>query len=416
MSVRPAPNEEPGYYDGPPPAEWEDQAPDDLDPPPSLHLVRPSTPTPDGVAAKAALIRAAMLTTEQMKALPPPQPLVDGYLNLDSLAEIYAPSGTGKSFLALDLAQHIARGAWWQGRAVTGGPVVYVVAEGASGFGPRSTSWEKHSRMHREVHPIHWIPMAINIFDTEWTAALVSELADLRPSLVVIDTLARSIVGAEENSAKDMGRVVDNLDAIRTATGACVLIVHHTGKEAGRGARGNSALQGALDTELELSGDADRLTLRMTKQKDGPELPPLHLALVAVEGTDSCAITSAREAPPGELPAPVAETLAALVEIDVPEGLAATAWKAAADKPDRTFYRHRAGLLEQGLVVNVGTDKTPRYRAASATGTATATPLERGGWLAVVHPAPSRQCHGSAMAVDPQANRPPNPHQGEPPP
>jgi hypothetical protein len=160
-----------------------------------------------------------------------------------------------------------------------------------------------------------------------------------------------------------MGRVVDNLDALRTHTGACVLIVHHTGKDVGRGARGNSALQGALDTELELTGDANLLVLKMTKQKDGPELAPMHLALLGVEGTDSCAIGQPAPLDPMAIPEGVASTLQALVEVDVAGGVSAKVWEAAAEKAERTFYRHRTDLLNQGLVVNVGTEKAPRYRA-----------------------------------------------------
>jgi hypothetical protein len=328
----------------------------------------PYPPDPDptelpGISPKVEKIREGWLSTEQLEALPPPQPLVGGMLNLDSLAEVYGPPGTGKSFLTLDLAMHVARGAWWQGREVVGGPVVYVVAEGAHGFVTRTAAWRKHNRMTREVHPIHWLPFAVNIADAEWTEALAAEVARLRPALVVLDTLARSIVGVDENSAKDMGIVVHHLDKLRAASGACVLIVHHTGKDTGRGARGTSALQGALDTELELTGDADHLTLKTTKQKDMAEALPIQLALQSVDGTGSCAIGSPRPPDPTALSDGLASTLHALVDVDLPGGVSAKVWGTAAEKAERTFYRHRTDLLNQGLVVNVGTEKAPRYRA-----------------------------------------------------
>lgn len=309
-------------------------------------------------------LRSGIITTAEMEAMPPPAPLVAGYLNLDSLAEIYGPSGVGKSFLALDVANHVARAAWWQGREVTGGSVLYVAAEGVAGYTVRLPAWRKHNNMSAEVHPIHWYPSPINLANRQWIEAMAEVAADLGVSLIVLDTLARNIVGVDENSTKDMGQVVEHLDTIRRATGACVLLVHHTGKDAGRGARGASALKGALDTELEVTGDAERLTLKITKQKDGPELAPLQLALVNVPDTDSCAIGRPKPPSPHELPAGAAATLEALRQVDVPGGISSTAWQAATDANERTYYRHRSGLIEQGLVVNVGTDKTPRYRPA----------------------------------------------------
>jgi RecA-family ATPase len=65
----------------------------------------------------------------------------------------------------------------------------------------------------------------------------VGELAAIitaqRYVLVVIDTLARCMVGADENSARDMGEAIDALDRLRRAAGSCVLPVHHMGKPNG---------------------------------------------------------------------------------------------------------------------------------------------------------------------------------------
>lgn len=327
---------------------------------------RPLPPPEEELNPLAERIRADLLTTAEVKALPKPEALVEGYLNRDSLAMLYGPSGVGKSFLAADLALHVGRGAWWQRSPVHGGPVLYVVAEGAGGFGMRLDAWEQHNRMVREVHPVSWLPWAVNVSDASWAAALTEVCFDLQPVLVVLDTFARCIPGVEENSARDLGLVIANLDRLRRATRACVLLVHHSGKDSDRGARGNSALRGAVDTELELTGDSDRMTLRVRKQKDGPEPAPLALGLVTVAGTDSCAIGLPAATEPDRLPQSVAETLEALAAIDVPGGVSATAWRSSTDKTERTFYRHRAGLLEQGLVVNVGTDQSPRYRPSNA--------------------------------------------------
>lgn len=318
------------------------------------------------VLSPADRIRAGLLSTAEVKALTPADALVDGLLFLDSLAMLYGASGIGKSFLAADIALHIAYASWWQGRPVTGGRVLYVIAEGASGFGLRIEAWERHNRLRREVHPVRWLPWAVNLSEPAWAGALAEVVAEEQPVLVVIDTFARCAAGAEENSARDVGMIVANLDTVRRAAGCCVLLVHHAGKDTGAGARGSSALRAAMHTELEVTGDSARFMLKNTKQKDAPEAPPIPLGLRPVDGTNSAVVDKPGGSDPDQLPAGVAATLAALESIDIPGGASVNIWRQTAEVPERSFYRYRKGLLEQGRVVNVGTESRPRYRPASA--------------------------------------------------
>lgn len=304
----------------------------------------------------AEQIKARLITTAELRNIPRPKPLIDGLLYLDSLAMLYGPSGAGKSFVAVDIAMTVAsRRDWWNSCAVTNGGVLYVVAEGASGISMRTEAWEKR---HDQPGGVLWHPMAINVFEPAWASALAEVVAELKPALVVIDTYARSTLGLEENATKDTGIVVAHLDMVRTAADCCVLIVHHSGKNIEAGARGNSALKGAMDTEIELIGDDSRMALRNTKQKNAPEMAPLWLKLDAE--AESAVVVQALGDDDG-IPESVLETLEALAGIEVPGGVAAGPWKAAANVPERTFYRHRKALLDHQLVQNIGTDKQPRY-------------------------------------------------------
>ena len=69
-----------------------------------------------------------------------------------------------------------------------------------------------------------------------------------------------------------MGAVVRNLDRLRDETGAAIVLVHHSGKDAARGARGHSLLRAATDTEIEVTRDdgARVSTARVMKQRDLP--------------------------------------------------------------------------------------------------------------------------------------------------
>lgn len=91
--------------------------------------------------------------------------------------------------------------------------------------------------------------------------------------LVVIDTLARCFGGNDENDARDMGAFIEGCDVIKQKTGATVLVVHHSGKDEAKGARGSSSFRAALDAEFNVKreGQGQALILSCTKMKDAEE-------------------------------------------------------------------------------------------------------------------------------------------------
>lgn len=320
-----------------------------------------STDVPEPPAKRIA---NGLIDGGQLQAMTPPDALVKGFLYRNSLAMLYGASGVGKSFVALDLAMHVAHGNWWQRQEVARGSVLYVLAEGAPSFGPRLTAWQLHHQIH-SPGDITFLPWPVNVGDVGWTSGLAEVVADRKPALVVFDTLARCIVGMDENSSRDIGRVVANLEVVRAAAGSCLLVVHHSGKAAESGARGSSALRAAMHTELEVTGDALRMTLKVRKQKDAPEGSPRIFSLKAVPNSGS--VTLAEPGAEPELPPGVALTLGALGEVDVEGGVPTGVWRSAAgDIPERSFYRHRKALLDREIVINVGTDARPRYRPLAA--------------------------------------------------
>ena len=115
----------------------------------------------------------------------------------------------------------------------------------------------------------------VNLLDHEADLGELAALADeiiekhgpLR--LIVVDTLARAMAGGNENAPDDMGKLLNNVEALRQGTDAFVLLIHHTGKDEAKGARGHSSLKGAADTILLLSKrDDDLLELKSDKQRD----------------------------------------------------------------------------------------------------------------------------------------------------
>lgn len=227
---------------------------------------------------------ARMLGAAELRDRPAPEWLVEGLLTVDSASWLIAAPASYKSFVALDWAAHVGAGKPWHGRAVTSGGVVYVVAEGVGGMGPRIKAWE-----HRNgpmAPAVRFLPMPVQAARPEQWAVLVEACARLRPALVVLDTQARITVGIDENDNSAMGQFVEAIEALRRATAGCVLVVHHLGRS-GTHARGASAIDGAQDTELRLTRTADlRATLRIDKSKNAADDVAVDLELSKIEFDD----------------------------------------------------------------------------------------------------------------------------------
>lgn len=325
-------------------------------------------PPPEGAEEPPDPFAGRLLTSQQVRALPPPEYLIDRWLTRDSLAVLYGPSTSGKTFLAIDWALHVATGSWWNGLPTLGAPVLYVMGEGAAGLGKRLDAWALHAKLPDldAFHGVTWLRGAINLSDLSEVGPLIDLVARLEPALVIFDTLARCMVGVEENSAKDVGQVVANLDRVRSASGACVVGLHHTGKDSANGARGSSALRAAVDTEVELSSTDTARTLKNSKAKDGAEAPPIRLELLPVPGSESCVLVPADRftSDPDELRKSVIDSLDVLRGIATPGGISTSVWRDVALEYGvgrSSWYSAVKTLLDAQLVQNLGTPSRPLY-------------------------------------------------------
>ena len=201
--------------------------------------------------------------------------LVKGLLGLRSQAVLYGPPGQGKTFVALDLAFHVAAGLPWRERRVQQAPVLYLAYEGVGGMRARARALVQ-SHGHADA-PMHIVSADFDLRDQAGRKALGALIAELpaTPKFIIIDTLARAMMGGDENSAQDIGALNAAVAALIEATGACVMLVHHSGKDKSRGARGSSALLGAIDTEIEVDGRR----IKPTKQRDFELAEPLGFEL-----------------------------------------------------------------------------------------------------------------------------------------
>jgi len=213
--------------------------------------------------------------------------LVKGLLDHNAMSVLYGESWVGKTLVALSLAYHIGSGrAWWGGRTLQQGLVVYVATEGGYGVRNRLVALRERYGAEQTVR-LALIPCPV---DLSGRGADVQPLLDAiaavgRPSLIIVDTLSRALHGGDENSSEGMGDFIKNADRLRTATGAHLMAVHHSGKDTAKGARGHSSLRAATDTELEVIHDpkTGERKILVRKQRDIDALLPVGFAIEAVE-------------------------------------------------------------------------------------------------------------------------------------
>lgn len=198
--------------------------------------------------------------------------IIDDYLPARSFGVAYGSSGSYKSFHVIDWGCSVATGKQWNGKDTDKGLVVYIAGEGATGAKKRVRAWEMANK--EEAKDFVIIGNAVKINTQEGLSILSSTLNEIEQqydksiSLVIIDTLARCLEG-DENSPTDMGAFVSSCDTIKERFNTTVLVVHHSGKDESKGARGHTSLRGACDFEYKISKkDGQIYELNCTKAKD----------------------------------------------------------------------------------------------------------------------------------------------------
>lgn len=234
--------------------------------------------------------RWRIVDLDELSTLPTIKWLLPGELVDRGINIIYGPSGIGKSFYSLDCALRVAETM----------PVIYVAAEGESGYYKRVGAWKKHHKV--TALNIKFCLGAVALMNQEDRAAFIDAIRPYRPRLVVIDTLSRTMLGADENRQSDMALYVDACDEIRRELSCSVAVVHHTGK-AGSSERGSSVLRAGVDAMIRLSGDDNVVRIESNKVKDDPNAAPQYRQLLPVildDGTTSCVLaptTQIRQTP-----------------------------------------------------------------------------------------------------------------------
>lgn len=222
--------------------------------------------------------------------------LIEGIMESRTTNAIVGASGSGKSFVVTDIACSLVTARPWNGHEVKPGGVLYLAGEGRHGFPRRVKAWLAKNGEYCASDLRHlYISNSTLLLDGSNTRNIVQEVADVPIALVIVDTLARHIVG-DESSPNDMGQFINVLDNLRDRLNCAALIVHHTGHGDQSRARGASSFKAALDSEIICRNGL----LEWTKTKDMEPPQPIPFALKqVVVGTDhktsepitSCVVT-----------------------------------------------------------------------------------------------------------------------------
>ncbi len=215
--------------------------------------------------------------------------LIKGIIEVHTLAMVFGAPGSGKSFIALDMACSVATGLECLGHPTVQGAVFYIAGEGKNGLGKRLRAWEIENNIKLLGHPLYISSRPAQFYDQESAQEVEAAIEDMArqnnivPNLIIIDTLARNFGGGDENQTTDMNKFIQHVDLVKDKWSATALVVHHTGLQEQHRARGSIALKGAMDHEYRVEKEGNLITFSNTKEKDNEQSGQKFLTLKKVE-------------------------------------------------------------------------------------------------------------------------------------
>jgi hypothetical protein len=201
--------------------------------------------------------------------------LIKGVMAKGETSSWVGPPKSGKSALLTDICIALSSTRQWRGYTVKKKVgCVYFALE-------RGDLIKRRMRGYAQRDKLKDLPIAIrkgivDLMDPKCVDHFVTTIKEAATGfgcdvgLIIIDTFSKGIAagGGDENTAKDQNRVYANLRTVQELTGVHVALVHHTGKDESKGARGSSAHAGDMDVLIQFAVEKNFITVRVTDAND----------------------------------------------------------------------------------------------------------------------------------------------------
>ena len=244
------------------------------------------------------------LTFHRLDELPPPKArdeIVHGLLAAGEICVLSGAPGCGKSAVAATLVGAVAEGDPFLGLSTEQGCVAYLALEKpALAFRRLAATGCRQDRIAVGNGAVSFADSGSVDLLIKGLKAIECKLPETL-ALIVLDCLGRAMTSMDENSSRDAGVAVAELDKIGKAfPGAALVAIHHVGKGEHQSLRGSSALLAGADLELTVETKNRRRALRVRKANGIPDGQTFPFQLVPV-GTPSGEVVLA-EADTGSAP------------------------------------------------------------------------------------------------------------------
>jgi len=171
--------------------------------------------------------------------------IVESVVPGGGLSFLFGKPGTGKSFVAFELARCVATGEPFLGQfKTTSGPTLYFNLE------MPPSQFQHRLRLLEQHHPVgeaalHIVDQPLHLNDPAYFARFKALCESIAPALVVIDPLIRALPGVDENEATAVNQALTPACDLAREMGFALLVVHHATKGGERA--GLDSLAGTRD-------------------------------------------------------------------------------------------------------------------------------------------------------------------------
>lgn len=284
---------------------------------------------------------------------------------LKGLNILYGMPGSGKSFVAIDFAKRLSL-------AYSRKAVVYSAGEGKHGLYGRSAAWTKH--FQAETENLYLWDEAIPLLNPEAVQEFIETVRPLNPVFIIVDTLARAMLGENENDTAVMGRFIQSAEMVMRELDCGMLLVHHTNRQGYL--RGSIALDGGADSILKIQRNEEEIIIYNSLEKGGKnkhtdELPAIYMRLLPVEviwddhTIHNEAVIVQADKIMDKIESDLSDNqLQILLTLEDVENLSVAALLDASGISKATFYRNLKKLLKAGLIHL----PSPEHYALTSTG------------------------------------------------